>query len=225
MFVCFTMMWWRWPFYHTSEMFYTKLFWRKPAAEQVSINRFRTILKAFQNHFKCACECAELLSCGHAKGVLCHAYTDVDSLLASLRGSTAIEPSSCTAHNVALFLISHVVMSLCNIVCVCAHGLCVCDTILCIILYSPWEACEVEFKHDTEIASDRQEVPATTCGGECCVSLEGCQSQRKPKNNYYIKTYGAQPKGEEKDENKNTVVLQCGGIQCTFKVMVYRIMA
>ena len=60
-------------FYHTSEMFYTKLFWGKPAAEQVSMNRFRTILKAFQNHFKCACECAELLSCGHAKGGLCHA--------------------------------------------------------------------------------------------------------------------------------------------------------
>ena len=54
-------------FLHFETGFYETV-WEKPGAEQVSLNRFQTGFKKFWNQFKCTCECAKPVSCGHVKG-------------------------------------------------------------------------------------------------------------------------------------------------------------
>ena len=80
--------------------------------------------------------------------------------------------------------------------------------------------------------SEPQDATATSSGGECSVSFRSTltsdsqvdKKRHRPEMNCFIKPDpdSVQPNDEEKDnKSKSTVVLQCGGIQCTFKVMVY----
>ena len=119
-------------------------------------------------------------------------------------------------------------MHVCVLCDICVYSYCT---------YSPWTACDVEFKHVNQAVeivgkSEPQVATATSSGGECSVSFTGSltsdsqvdKERDKPEMNCFIKPDpdSAQPNTEEKDtKSKNTVVLQCGGIQCTFKVMVY----
>ena len=98
---------------------------------------------------------------------------------------------------------------------------------------SPWKACNVEFKH---AMAEREEPSASSSGDECCVSLRHCRAnddctgktEQKLMNYFTIKQEAGvtQPESRDKvedDMSKNTVVLQCGGIPCTFNVMVYKL--
>ena len=97
---------------------------------------------------------------------------------------------------------------------------------------SPWKACNVEFKH---AAVEKEEPSTSSSGDECCVSFRHCRAnddctgktEQKLMNYFIIKpaARGTQAESRDKvedDMSKNTVVLQCGGIPCTFNVMVYK---
>ena len=119
-------------------------------------------------------------------------------------------------------------MHICVLCDICVYSYCT---------YSPWTACDVEFKHVNQAveiveSSEPQVATATSSGEECSVSFRHTRTsdsqvdkkRHKPEMNCFIKPDpdNVQPNATEKDnKSKNTVVLQCGGIQCTFKVMVY----
>ena len=73
---------------------------------------------------------------------------------------------------------------------------------------SPWKACVVEFKYVKEAMELEKK---SEHGGECSITL----SCWKPGMNYCVKP--------EDTVHKSTVSLQCGGVQCVFKVMAYEL--
>ena len=77
------------------------------------------------------------------------------------------------------------------------------------ILCSPWKACDVEFKYVKEGMELEEKVNM-----EVNAVLHSVYCW-KPGMNYCVKP--------ESTVHKSTVSLQCGGVQCVFKVMVYEL--
>ena len=87
-----------------------------------------------------------------------------------------------------------------------------CGMYMCVfILCRPWKACDCKFKYVKNAMELEEGASASSSGGQCSIQFK----RLKPGMNYCAKPKCVQM--------KETVELQCGGVQCAFEVMVYQL--